>query len=238
MSNENDFETNTGATHRSPPLSVLAIVFVLLFVASIVANMLMTGGASYPTPYTPIPQLQDYYTRFPDAIRMAAFLQFVAMLLLGIFTTTAVSRLLFLRVKVAGVYIALFGGVAAAVFLGVSSLSAWALTQPGVATETGAMRAVQLIAFAMGGFGHTTALGLLLAGVSVSSLVFGLMPRWVCWTGLVIAAICVLSVFSMLFPALSILIPLGRFPAYLWLIAVGFTLPKQRQNVDERGVGV
>lgn len=231
-------ETNQAAVHRSPPPGIVAVVFVLFFAASIVANMVMTGGAPYPTPYLSIEQLQDYYTRFPDAIRMAAFLQFGAVPPLGIFTATVVSRLLFHRINVAGVYIALFGGVAAAVFLGVSSLSAWALSQPGVATDTGAMRAVQLIAFATGGVGHTVTLGLLLAGVSVPSLVFGLMPRWVAWLGLIIAAICVLSVFSMLFPAVSILLPLGRFPAYLWLIAAGFALPKRRQNVDERGAEV
>lgn len=238
MSIEKEIEREAGATHRSPPLSVVAIVFVLLFAASIAANAIMKGGASYPTPYTPIPQLQDYYTRFSDAIGLAAFLQFGAMMPLGIFTATVVSRLLFHRVKVAGVYIALFGGLASAVFLGVSSLSAWALLQPGVAVETGAMRAVQLFAFATGGFGHVTTLGLLLAGISVPCLAFGLMPSWICWTGLVIAAICVLSVFSMLFPQVSILLPLGRFPAYLWLIAVGFTLPKQRRSITESGAEV
>lgn len=128
------------------------------------------------------------------------------------------------------VYIALFGGIAAAVFMGVSSLATWALSQPGVATDTGAMRAVSLLAFATGGFGHTATLGLLLAGVSVPSLAFGLMPRWVCWFGLIVAAIAELSVISMVFPAASILLPLGRFPALVWLIAAGFTIPKRRKG--------
>ena len=223
-------ENNSVDVHRSPHPGFVAVVLVLLFAASIAANMLMTGGAPYPTPYDPIPQLQNYYTRFPDAIRLAAFLQFGAMMPLLIFTATAVSRLLFHRVTVAGVHIALFGGLAAAAFLGVSSLSAWALSQPGVASETGAMRAVQLFAFATGGFGHVVTLGLFLAGISVPSLTFRLMPRWVCWTGLAIAAICFLSVFSMLLPAISVLLPLGRFPAYLWLIAAGFALPNTRKE--------
>jgi len=96
------------------------------------------------------------------------------------------------------------------------------------------MRVAQLIAFAFGGFGHVVTFGILLAGFSIPGLVFGLMPRWVCWVGLVLAAICILSYFSMIFPAASILLPLGRFPGYLWLIAAGFTLPKRRRGAEEQ----
>jgi hypothetical protein len=221
---------NESAVHRSPPLGILAVVFVALFLSSIAANLIMTGGAPYPIPYNPIPTLQDYYTRFPNVMRTVSFLQFGASIPLGLFTATVVSRLLFHRIKVAGVHIALFGGLAASVFLGISALSSWTLSQPGVATEVGAMRVAQLLAFATGGFGHTVTLGLLLAGVSVPSLFTRIMPRWLSWAGLVIAAVCVLSFFSMLWPALSFLLPLGRFPAYLWLIAAGFSIPKTRRT--------
>jgi hypothetical protein len=103
------------------------------------------------------------------------------------------------------------------------------MSQSGVASEIGAMRVAQLVAFATGGFGHTATLGLLLAGVSVPSLAFRLMPRWVCWFGLVVAVICDLSTLSMLFPALSVLLPLGRFPGYIWLIVAGFAMPKEQK---------
>jgi hypothetical protein len=147
---------------------------------------------------------------------------------LGIFTATVVSRLRFHHVDVAGVDIASFGGFAAAVFLGVSALSFWALSQPGVAGDPGAMRVAQLIGFAAGGVGHTVCLGLLAAGVSVPCLVFRLMPRWISIVGLVCAAICALSVFSLVAPWATPLLPLGRFPGYAWLIAAGFALPRTR----------
>jgi len=102
--------------HRSPPLGIVAIVFVLLFFASIPANIMMTGGAPFPIPYHPIEQSQDYYMRFPDAMRVTAFLQFGAAIPIGIFTATVVSRLLFHGITVAGVYIALCGGLASALF--------------------------------------------------------------------------------------------------------------------------
>jgi hypothetical protein len=34
----------------------------------------------------------------------------------------------------------------------------------------------------------------------------------------------------MVFPAMSFLLPLGRFPALVWLIASGLTIPKTRKQ--------
>jgi hypothetical protein len=69
-----------------------------------------------------------------------------------------------------------------------------------------------------------------MAGVSVPCLIVGLTPRWVAWLGLVLAAVCELSVLSVVFPQLSVLLPLGRLLAFVWMIAVGFTLPKHRRG--------
>jgi hypothetical protein len=92
------------------------------------------------------------------------------------------------------------------------------------------MRTVQLLTFATGGVANVSAMGLLLARVSVPSLVFNLMPRWICWLGLAVAAIAELSVISMIVPAALFLLPLARFPAFLWMIATGFAMPKQRHE--------
>jgi hypothetical protein len=214
--------------HRSPPLGLLAIVFGTLFIGSVAGIFLLTGFAPYPIPYNPIEQLQDYYTRFPGPVRVVSFLQLGASIPLGLYAMTMASRLLFLRINVAGVYIALFGGLAASVFLGVAGVGTWIVSQPGVAIDAGAMRVASLLAFASGGFAHTAALGLLVAGVSVPSLAFGVMPRWICWFGLGVALVCELSTISMLFPSASLLLPLGRFPALIWMIVAGFAMPKQR----------
>jgi hypothetical protein len=92
----NPLDTSEDVVHRSPPLGALAVVFVVLFVASVAANFLMTDFAPYPVPYNPIAQLQDDYTRFPDAVRAVSFLQMSASIPLGLFSAVIVSRLLFL----------------------------------------------------------------------------------------------------------------------------------------------
>lgn len=238
MNSKTDLETKAGTAHKSPPLSVLAIVYLLLFVAAQVANNLMTSGAQNQNPYNPIEQLQTYYTQSTDGMRISGFFVFASMMPLGLFTATVVSRLLFHRVEAAGVHIAFFGGMAASVFIGLSGLSGWALSQPGVATDVGAMRVAQLLGFATGGFAHIAALGLLMAGVSVPCLFAGLTPKWVAWLGLILAAICELSVLSVVFPQLSVLLPVARLTSFIWLIVVGFTLPKHRRDFSRPHLAV
>src|SRR5215813_1572594 len=194
-----------GEVHRSPPLSVLAIVYILLFAAGLIFNALLTSGPQNLNPYNPIDQTQRYYSEYATGIRISAFFIFASMIPLGLFAVTSVSRLLFHRIHVAGVHIALFGGVAAAIFLGISGISTWVLSQTGVASDVGAMRVAQLMNFGAGGFAHVAALGLFMAGI------------------------CEIATLSMIFPQLSVILPVGRFGSFIWLIAVGFTLPKNRR---------
>src|SRR5215475_11401299 len=214
--------------HRGPSLGALGVVFVSLFALSFVVTGAMTGGARFPTPYDQVALAQEYFSRYANVIRIAAFLQFGAAIPLGIFTATVSSRLKFLGTKAPGADIALFGGFAASIFLALSAVAGWALSQPGMAVEAGALRALQLLGFATGGPGHVVALGILLARVSVPAAFAKLIPRWLVWLGLILAAICELSALSLVFPMAGYLLPLGRFPAFIWLIGAGFTMTKSK----------
>ena len=224
----NNIQPGDVSYHRGPSLGALCVVFVSLSILSLAVTGVMTGGAHFPTPYEPVALAQDYFSRYAAVIRIAAFLQFGAAIPLGIFTATVTSRLKFLGMRAAGADIALFGGFAASVFLALSAGAGWVLTQPGMATEASALRALQLLGFVTGGPGHVVTLGLLLAGVSVPSAFTKLIPRWLVWLGLIVVAICELSALSLVFPTAGILLPLGRFPAFIWLIGAGFTMPKSR----------
>jgi len=230
-------QTQAGTFHRGPSLGALGIVFVSLFMASLVVTIIMTSGAHFPTPYEPFALAQSYFSRYADVIRISAFLQFGAAIPLGIFTATVTSRLKFIGMRVAGVEIALFGGLAASTFLALSALTGWVVSQSGMTAEAGALRALQLLGFATGGPAHVVTMGLLLAGVSVPSAFAKLIPRWQVWFGLIVAAICELSALSLVFPMAGILLPLGRFPAFIWLIGVGFSMPLSKGRRENSGNG-
>jgi hypothetical protein len=64
-----------------------------------------------------------------------------------------------------------------------------------------------------------------MAGVSVPLLFYKFVPKWIAVFGLVVAALGVLSWFSIEFLPASFFISITRSPGFVWMIAVGFAMP-------------
>ena len=76
-------------------------------------------------------------------------------------------------------------------------------------------------------------MGLLMAGVCIPAAFRKLLPKWLIGFGLFLAVAGELSWFNLIFPQALFLVPLVRFPGFIWLIATGFLLPKS--IVADRG---
>jgi hypothetical protein len=163
----------------------------------------------------------------PKAVMVGAFLQFGAAIPLGIFTATMVSRLRFLGVRVAGPSIALFGGLMTAFNMALTGLILWVMAYPGIAQETAVLRALYYLGFAIGGVGFSVPMGLLIAGLSVPASIMKLLPKWLVVSGFALGIIGELSALTLVIPQALFLIPLTRFPGFVWLIFTGFKLPSR-----------
>jgi hypothetical protein len=208
-----------GGTHApSPPLIQIAVVFVALSLAGLVTNVLFARSTFVPSAYPPLDALQDYYTGVPGAIRLASFLQFGASIALAVFAACATSRLISLHVNAASVHIAFIGGALASGFLGLTAIASWALAHPGLDQAT--LRVVHQLAFAADA-AHLGGLGLLVGGLSITSLAFGLMPRWLGLFGVLVAVLAELSVLTLILPLMAALLPVVHVLSWGWLIAAG-----------------
>jgi hypothetical protein len=156
------------------------------------------------------------------------------MICLGLFTAAVVSRLHFLGARATGVYIALFGGFLVVFDAMAGTMAMWALLRPGVAAHPDVVLALYYVGYGLGGPGFSIPMGLFMAGISVTAAFMKLLPKWLIVCGLILAAAGELSWFHLLvFPKLLFLIPLVRFPGFLWLIAVGFLLPRTRRPASQ-----
>ena len=107
----------------------------------------------------------------------------------------------------------------------VASSVLWAMAQPAVATEPGLIHGLYWLVHALGGSGFSVPFGLLVAGVSVTAAFARLLPTWIVVFGLTLAVGAELSWLYLLIPQALPLVPLTRFPGFIWLIAVGVSLP-------------
>jgi hypothetical protein len=212
-----------------PHLGLLAILYTVLFNAGLYPVTAMASKPYWPGPWEPASVIALYFQTHATPVLTCLFLQFGATICLGLFCTVVVSQLLFLRVRSAGPWIALFGGFLT-VFNGVAAgFIVWTLIHPAVAQNAPVLVGLYYLSYAFGGPGFSIPMGLLMAGVSVPAAFMRLLPKWIIVLGLALAVAGELSWFHLISPAMLFLVPLVRFPGFIWLVAVGFSLPRTQR---------
>ena len=211
-----------------PHLGLLAILYTVLFNAGLYPVTTMASKPYWPGPWEPASVIVAYFQTHAAPVLTCLFLQFGATICLGLFCTVVVGQLLFLRVRSAGPWIARLGGFLT-VFNGVGAgLIVWTMIHPAVAQNPPVLLGLYYLSYAFGGPGFSIPMGLLMAGVSVPAAFKRLLPKWIVVLGLILAVAGELSWFHLISPALLFLVPLTRFPGFIWLIAAGFALPRTR----------
>jgi hypothetical protein len=217
--------SNANRHHASPHLGLVAIIFTVLFLAGLYPVTAFGGLPYFPGPWEAPDVIANFFRAKPGAVLACAFFHFGAAIVLGIFTASIVSRLQFLGVRAAGVFIALFGGLATALDMVAEASILSVMTRPGVVENGGLILALYHLQIAFGGVGFSAPLGLLFAGVSIPAAFMRLLPKWVIGLGLLLFAIGELSSLNIISSPALFLIPLTRFPGFIWLIAAGFLIP-------------
>ena len=206
---------------------MLAILYFVLFNAGLYPVTAMAGKPYWPGPWEPGSVIVPYFQTHTAQVLTCLFLQLGATICLGLFTASAVSRMQYLGVRSAGPWIALFGGFLT-VFNGVAaSLIVWTMIQPAVVQAPSVLLGLYYLSYALGGPGFSIPMDLLIAGISVPAAFLKLLPSWIVVLGLLLAVAGELSWFNLISLQMLFLIPLTRFPGFIWLIAVGFALPKR-----------
>jgi hypothetical protein len=221
-----------GGGHAGPNPGFVAMAYCLLVVAGLCPVLVFTDGSRLPGPWVSGAIIASYFQNHASAVRFCAFFQFGSAIPLGVFTAAMVSRLKYLGIRAAGPNIALFGGFGASFGIMTSALVLWVLTCPGVAQELPLTLSLYYLAFAFGGVGFAASVGLLMAGVCITAAFMGVLPKWLVVFGLVLAIAGELSTVTLLNPQAVFLIPLTRFPGFVWLIAAGFLLPKFKPTLS------
>jgi hypothetical protein len=230
--------TDAGPSVEREPGSSLAgsaLVSAVLFAASLVVGVIF-AGSPYSSPFGDDATLRAFYTDHATLLQWVAFLQFGSAIALAVFTGVLVARL---RKVAPGfpalAYTAAAGGVMAALFLGLNSVVQWSMSHQGVIESDEVRRGLHYLFFGLGGFAHVASIGVLVGAVSIVALRARLLPRWLVVVSLVVAVLALASPFTFVTESTTLLIPLGRFPALLWQVAVAFMLPAVARSSVRRG---
>jgi hypothetical protein len=217
-------------SHKGPHTGMLALLYTILFCAGLYPVTIFYKQPYWPGPWEPASVIVSYFQNNGSRVLFCIVMQTGALVCFGLFAVTIVSRLRFLGARAAGTYIALLGGVLVLANTFVAAMATWSMIHPGIVDHAPTLLALYYFSFGLGGPGFSVPMGLFLAGVSVTAGFMRLLPRWLVIFGVVLAFAGELSLLHLAFPKLLFLIPLVRFPGFIWLIATGFLLPKKRME--------
>jgi len=209
----------------------------LLALTVIYFALMMAGGTNvkiaFQVPHDPATAVA-FVVQHNGAIRWGSFLELVSAIPLGLFMAVSLSRMRVFGVGTASEQIAALGAIAAPMMIAGSAMATWSLTRPGVVAAPGAVAVLQAIGFDGGGPGFAVFLGLFMAGLSVSAGSGKLIPRWLMWFGMVVAAAGELSSLTLVNFTAGYFIPVARFLSIFWMLALAMNLPVA---VPARGEG-
>ncbi|MDL4815827.1 hypothetical protein [Actinomadura opuntiae] len=211
-----------------PPLLLPVLVFTALTIAYVVANR------STPHPDASGAEVLKYAQDHGTAIKAGTFLLLGSAFPLIVAAGTLYRRLRALGITAPGSAITLAGGILAAAMLALSAMFGWAGGRLPADASPALARALADLSFLSGGPGYAAAFALLIAGLSVTGLLAGLLPRPVAWIGLAIALAGMVGTLTLVGSGFAFLVPVVRFGGLLWLIAAAALMPRTRHEVRSR----
>ncbi|WP_081952237.1 DUF4386 domain-containing protein [Kitasatospora phosalacinea] len=213
-----------GRPQSGPPLLAPAISTAALTVAYTVVNR------ATPRPDATGAEVVRYAQEHGGDARLGALLLLAASVPLALCAAVLYRRLRALGITAPGSAITLVGGVLAAAALVLSAAGAWAGGRLSADAPPALGRALADVSFLAGGPAFAAGFGLLAAGVSVSALLTGQLPRAVTWSGLVVAAAGMLALLALVADGFMYLLPVVRFGGLVWLLFAAALLPVSRRR--------
>ena len=210
-----------------------AAAFLGLFVLGILLNSVFATGI-YPMPTVPAEDTVAYRLANGDVMRISGLVNVFA----GVAAIWFASWLAAVVGRKApngqASWLTFAGGAISGAFLILSGAMQWVVQRPDVLADKNLAHAVNSLIFVIGGVGVVLGYAGL---VGVGSLVLvraRLIPNWLAIVGVVSGVLSLVAAFGLVPEGTELvyLIPLGRFPALLWIAFATVHIVRRRKTVD------
>lgn len=231
-----DRESTEDLAPGSPPVPgaasgyLSAIAFLGLFVFGILLNSVFAKGL-YPMPTVPAAETVQYRLDNPEVMRISGVVNVlagVAAIWFAAWLAAVVGRR---SPHGQASWLTFAGGAISGVFLILSGAMQWVVQRPDVLANEGLTQVVNSLIFVIGGVGVVLGYAGLVGVSSVVLVRARLIPTWLATVGVVSGALSLVAALGLVPEGTELvyLIPLGRFPALLWIaIAVVFIVRRRR----------
>ncbi|GLZ81111.1 hypothetical protein Afil01_59180 [Actinorhabdospora filicis] len=206
-------------------LILAGIPVVMAFLVGMIAALAIGDGA-YPSPFLDQDVILDWLSKNSDAAQIMSLTQLISALALLVFSARLAESLR-QRDNVAHAAIVQSAGAVSSLMLAMSALLEWVAVRPDVLTSAPAARLVHDLSFLTGGPGHVAALGLMIGTAALGLAKSRTIPSWLTVLGAIVGVAGILSVASLMTETAAYLLPIARFPGFIWIVGATVVLLKR-----------
>ena len=199
------------------------------FVADFLRNALTS--APLPLPGAPVEEGARYVDGSRTAVLVVGVCQILSAVALFIFAGCVVNMVRRAQGE-GGILLSLtcIGGVLAAGLLLVCGTLGMVLVPVAASGDLDLLGTVRTANFLTGGTLHVASLGIFIGAVSLAARRTKALPGWVCWLGIVVGVVALLSLASVFVYFANAFILLGRMLAFVWAISAGIVLARGKRQ--------
>jgi hypothetical protein len=219
---------------------VAGLAFVVAAGSGIVFSMVLPAEP-YPSPFGaplgPQTDIARFFTEARPLVELMSFMYSIAAIFLVCFVAD-VARRVWARDGVASAWgsLAMAGGVLAAGFWLLTAIILWVLARPWTPEQPNLLRALHDLTYLVGGPAHVVTLGLF-AWAGSMALPHDGLANVLRMAGIAGALLSLLSVAALLFDPATLLLPIGRGLAMVWIAGTSVWLAWTSRRTEAGAVG-
>jgi hypothetical protein len=204
---------------------IFAVLYAVVFIASLVVVPVLAPAAKIPNPFGPDDLSRSFFLHNAEAIRVSAFLQLISACCLAGLSACMAAIQRRVGASFTAPALTLVGGVGGAGLLALTALCSWAISSPGAVDPGPAFHTLQFLPFLMGGPGWAGFFALFLTGAAMGGK--GLLPRLVNGFGYFLAVVSALATLVLLTIYAAPCLPAARFLGFVWIIVAAVMLVRR-----------
>jgi hypothetical protein len=225
------------ASNNGMKWALTGILFAACYFAADFLRNALTS-APLPLPGAAVEEAARYFDGSRTAVLVVGVCQILSAIALFVFAGCVVNMVRDAQGEGGTLFsLTRVGGTLSAALLLICGILGMVLVPVAASGNLDLLGIVRTVNFLTGGTLHVASLGIFIGAASLAARRTKALPSWICWLGIVVAVIGILSLASVFVYFANAFILLGRLLSFVWAISAGISLARGKRQPRAVAVG-
>jgi hypothetical protein len=225
------------SSHNGTKRALTGLLFAACYFAADFLRNALTSEP-LPLPSASVEEAARYFDGSRPAVLVVGVCQILSAIALFVFAGCVVNMVRRAQGEGGTLFsLTRVGGILAAALLLICGTLGMVLVPVALSGNLDLLGIVRTVNFLTGGTLHVASLGIFIGAASLAARRTKALPSWICWLGIVVAVVGILSLASVFVYFANAFILLGRMLSFVWAISAGISLARGKRQPRAVTVG-